>query len=103
MGLFDYLRPPAPGPEEPQLPQQRSAVVAKERLRILVAHDRIARDRPSYLPHLEHEILEVIRRYVDVEPEAVSVRYDQEESKEILELNIVLPESPKRPSRNGTR
>lgn len=101
MPLFDYLRPPAQN-GQPR-PQTGSAAVAKERLRILVHHDRIARDRPSYLPHLEHEILEVIRRYVHVEPDAISVRYEQEESKEILELNIVLPDSSKRslpPDRN---
>jgi cell division topological specificity factor len=70
-----------------------TASVAKERLKILVAHDRIARDRPSYLPNLEREILEVIRKYVDVDNNAISVRYEQAASQEILELNIILPEN----------
>lgn len=86
MGLLDYFRSAAGA-------QKGSASVAKERLQILVAHDRAARDRPSYLPKLQQEILMVIRKYVEVDTDAVSVTYEQEESHEILELNIVLPDS----------
>ncbi len=71
---------------------QGSASVAKERLQILVAHDRMGRDQPSYLKHLEREILEVIRKYVPVDEEAISVSYEQEGQQEILELNIILPD-----------
>jgi len=88
MGLLDYFRSAGRG--------KGSASVAKERLQILVAHDRRTRDRPSYLPRLEHEILEVIRRYVDVDLNAVSVSYEQDDNQEILELNIVLPDHPGR-------
>jgi cell division topological specificity factor len=86
VGLLDYFRSAAGA-------QKGSASVAKERLQILVAHDRAARDRPSYLPKLQQEILMVIRKYVEVDTDAVSVTYEQEESHEILELNIVLPDS----------
>ena len=84
MGLLDYFRSSR---------SKGSASVAKERLQILVAHDRSQRHRPSYLPKLQKEILEVIRRYVDVDMNAVSVNYEQEESHEVLELNIVLPDA----------
>jgi len=84
MGLLDYFR---------STQSKGSANVAKERLQILVAHDRAARGRPSYLPKLQQEILDVIRKYVDVDMSAVSVNYEQEEAHEILELNIVLPET----------
>jgi cell division topological specificity factor len=73
-----------------------SASVAKERFQILVAHDRTERSRPSYLPRLQREILEVIRKYVEVDTNAVSVNYEQEDTREILELNIVLPETAHR-------
>ena len=86
MGLLDYFRSTRKG----------SAAVAKERLQILVAHDRAERDRPSYLPKLQREILEVIRKYVDVDSNAISVNYEQEDTREILELNIVLPEAEQR-------
>jgi len=88
MGLLDYLR----GTRR----NKGSASVAKERLQILVAHDRAARDRPSYLPKLQQEILAVIRKYVDVDMNAISVNYEQEGSQEVLELNIVLPDGPGR-------
>ncbi|AHF03294.1 cell division topological specificity factor MinE [Marichromatium gracile] len=84
MGLLDYFRSSQP---------KGSANVAKERLQILVAHDRAARDRPSYLPKLQQEIIDVIRKYVDVDMNAVSVNYEQEDAHEVLELNIVLPEA----------
>jgi cell division topological specificity factor len=85
VGLLDYFRNSGRN--------RGSASVAKERLQILVAHDRAARDRPSYLPKLQQEILAVIRKYVDVDMNAVSVNYEQEDSQEILELNIVLPDA----------
>jgi cell division topological specificity factor len=84
MGLLDYFR---------STRSKGSASVAKERLQILVAHDRAQRHRPSYLPKLQREILEVIRKYVEVDMNAVSVNYEQEGSQEILELNIVLPDA----------
>lgn len=87
MGLMDFFRASR---------RTGSAAVAKERLQILVAHDRAERDRPSYLPRLQREILEVIRRYVEVDQEAISVNYEQEGTREILELNIVLPDGARR-------
>ncbi|AUB82235.1 cell division topological specificity factor MinE [Candidatus Thiodictyon syntrophicum] len=84
MGLLDYFRNSQP---------KGTANVAKERLQILVAHDRAERHRPSYLPKLQREILDVIRKYVDVDMNSVSVNYEQEESHEVLELNIILPDT----------
>ena len=43
--------------------QTSSASVAKERLRVLVAHDRLRNNGPEYLPQLQQEILAVIRKY----------------------------------------
>lgn len=87
MGLLDFFRTSRP---------KGSAAVAKERLQILVAHDRTERKRPSYLPRLQREILEVIRKYAEVDMNAVSVNYEQEDSREILELNIILPDAAQR-------
>lgn len=83
MALLDYFRTKKkPG----------SASVARERLHILVAHDRAGRDAPSYLPQLQRDILKVLRKYVAVDPGAVSVNVEHDEHHEVLELNIVLPE-----------
>ena len=82
MSLLDYFRASKP----------KSATIAKERLQILVAHERTARNRPSYLPELQKELLEVIRKYVNVDQEAISVKFEQDDNQETLELNIVLPD-----------
>ena len=68
-----------------------SASIAKERLQILVAHDRRG-DGPSYLPQLQRDILRVIRKYVAIDNDAVTVNVEQDGAHEVLELNIVLPD-----------
>lgn len=71
--------------------RKKSAAVARERLQILVAHERAERNRPSYLPMLQKEILEVIRKYIHVEQRDVNVSIDREQDYEILALSVVLP------------
>lgn len=82
MSLLDYFRSS----------KRKSASIAKERLQILVAHERTMRDQPSYLPQLQQELLDVVRKYVNVDQDAISVNFEQDENQETLELNIVLPE-----------
>lgn len=82
MSLLDYFR----------TSKASSASLAKERLQILVAHERSSRNQPSYLPQLQQELLEVIRKYINVEQDAISVSFEQDENQETLELNIVLPD-----------
>jgi cell division topological specificity factor len=66
--------------------------VAKERLRIIVAQERGARGGPDYLPLLRRELLEVIRKYVNVDPEAVIINLERDQGHEVLELSVALPE-----------
>lgn len=73
-------------------PRDKSADVAKDRLQILVTQERAERGRPSYLPMLQKEILEVIRKYVEVDQEDVQVSVDRADDYEVLALNVVLPE-----------
>ena len=87
MGLLDYFLRTRP---------KGTANIAKERLQILVAHDRAERHRPPYLQKLKREILDVIGKYVEIDPDAVSVNYEQGDTHEVLELNIVLPETARR-------
>lgn len=82
MSLLDYFRTSKPN----------TASLAKERLQILVAHERSSRNQPSYLPDLQKELLDVIRKYVNVSQDAITVHFDQDGNQETLELNIVLPE-----------
>lgn len=84
MGLIDYFM---------RSNRRGSATVAKERLQILVAHERSERNRPSYLPKMQEELLAVIRKYVEVNQNAVSVNLEREDTCDILEVNIVLPDT----------
>ena len=68
----------------------------------LVAHERAQRNGPSYLPSLRNDILEVIRKYVEVEPDAIKISVGREQDCEILELNVTLPERHAA-MREGTR
>lgn len=73
-----------------------SAKVAKERLQILVARERAAGSShggPDYLPALQEELLDVIRKYVEVDRDAVHIQLEKEGDYDILELNITLPEN----------
>lgn len=69
-----------------------SASVAKERLQIIVAHERGKREQPDYLPELQQELLAVIRKYVQIEDDMVQVEVDRNDDCSVLELNVTLPE-----------
>ncbi len=72
--------------------KKESAAVAKERLQIIVAHERNQRNQPDYLPKLQQELLEVIRKYVEVNQDQVEVALDNNGNCSVLELNITLPD-----------
>ena len=68
-----------------------SAPVARERLQILLAHERIARSQPDLLGILREEILAVISRHVPFEPEKVRIKLDRGRSVSTLEVDIEIP------------
>jgi cell division topological specificity factor len=82
MGILDFLK------RKPEA----TAGVAKERLRIIVAQERNTRGGPDYLPLLRNELLEVIRKYVNVDVDAVNITLDRDSGHEVLELSVALPE-----------
>ncbi|RYD14611.1 MAG: cell division topological specificity factor MinE [Lysobacteraceae bacterium] len=84
MGLFDFLR----------ARPRNTASVAAERLRIIVQQERAASGRPDYLPLLRRELLEVIRKYVNVDPDAIDIHVEREGDSEVLELSVALPDKP---------
>ncbi|WP_102223817.1 cell division topological specificity factor MinE [Acidimangrovimonas sediminis] len=67
-----------------------SAQTAKDRLQILLAHERSG-SAPDYLPQLQREILEVIARHVKVDREAIDIRMERGDELSSLEINIELP------------
>ncbi len=54
-----------------------SAPVARERLQILLAHERGLRGQPELLSILREEILAVVSRHVELDPDKVVVRMEQ--------------------------
>ena len=85
MSLLDYFRSP----------KSNTASLAKERLLIIVAHERGNRSSPDYLPQLKQDILAVIAKYVNVSEDQVSVEYDNSDDLAVLELNVTLPDHKK--------
>ncbi|MEC4724349.1 cell division topological specificity factor MinE [Shewanella sp. D64] len=84
MSLLDYFK----SNKKPS-----TAVTAKERLQIIVAHQRGERDAPDYFPQMKQEIIEVIKKYVHIDPEQITVQLDKNDDKlSVLELNVTLPE-----------
>lgn len=71
--------------------EKKSASVAKERLQIIVAHERTKRKQPDYIPKMQNEIVEVIRKYIDIDTDDVSVQLENDGDCSVLELNITLP------------
>jgi cell division topological specificity factor len=83
MGFLDYFRST----------RRSTASQAKERLQIIIARDRGgSRSTLDYLPALQREVLEVVRKYVSIDQDQVKINIEKEDDYEILELNIVLPD-----------
>ena len=74
--------------------KKKTATVAKERLQIILAHERTGRggSRPDYLPALQRELVAVISKYVKINPEDIKVGLEKQGNFEVIEVNIVLPE-----------
>ena len=83
MALFDFLRA-----------KKNTANIAKERLRIIVAQERSSRGGPDYLPMLQRELLEVIRKYVSVDIDAVKVDLAKDGDHDVLDISVSLPDKP---------
>ncbi|MEA2795205.1 MAG: cell division topological specificity factor [Bradyrhizobium sp.] len=68
-----------------------SAPVARERLQILLAHDRGLRGQPDLLGLLRTEILAVVSRHIVLDPDKVIVRMDRGKTVSTLEVDIEVP------------
>ncbi len=81
MSIFNYLRR-----------RNTTASVAKERLQIIISHERNQRNTPDYLPKLQEEILAVIAKYVPINREQVTVNLERMGDNSVLELNVTVPD-----------
>jgi cell division topological specificity factor len=78
MGFFRALFPP----------KRTSAQVAKERLKIVLAHERASSRAPDFLPNLQKELLAVVGRYVEISEEGIRVTLGSSGPTSTLEINI---------------
>jgi cell division topological specificity factor len=72
-------------------PAPASAPIARERLQILLAHERGLRGQPDLLLLLREEILSVVSRHVALDREKVMVRMERGRNVSTLEVDIELP------------
>ncbi len=72
----------------------KTAQVAKERLQLIIAHERDGGGNADFLPDLQRELIAVISKYVKVNPDDIRVSLEKQDRYEVLEVNIVLPEKP---------
>lgn len=89
MSLFNRFRP------------RSTAVVARERLQILLSHERVARGQSDLLAILREEILAAVARHVIIERDHIHVKMDRGETVSSLEINIEIPHSPGMPLASG--
>ena len=74
--------------------KKKTASVAKERLQIILAHERGGgRSRADYLPALQRELIAVISKYVSINPDDIKVNLERQDDLEVLEVKIELPDS----------
>jgi cell division topological specificity factor len=72
-----------------------TAPIARERLQVLLAHERIASSGPDLLGMLREEILAVIGRHISIEPDKVQIKMDRGKSVSVLALDIEIPYGPR--------
>ena len=75
--------------------KKKSASVAKERLQIILAHERSGRsnNQPDYLPALQRDLVQVLSKYVNINPQDIKVNLERQDNLEVLEVKIELPDS----------
>ena len=70
----------------------KSAQVAKERLQLIIAHERDGGGNANFLPELQRQLIAVISKYVKINQDDIRVSLEKQDRYEVLEVNIVLPE-----------
>ncbi len=75
--------------------KKKTSSVAKERLQIILAHERSGRNsaEPDYLPELQKELMAVISKYIKINEKDIRVNLERQDNLEVLEVKIELPET----------
>ena len=79
--------------------KKKTAGVAKERLQIILAHERTSRSpKPDYLPALQKELIAVIAKYIQINPDDIKVDLQRQDNLDVLEVKIELPDKKLKPA-----
>ena len=69
---------------------RETAKNAKDRLRVLLVHDRENRSGPDFLPQLKMDILAAIKKYVQINDDQVQVNVSQQNETSMMEVSVSL-------------
>lgn len=83
--------------------KKKTASVAKERLQIILAHERSGRasGELDYLPDLQRDLIAVISKYIQIDPKDIKVNLERQDDLEVLEVKIELPEKAEKSGKTG--
>jgi cell division topological specificity factor len=75
--------------------KKKTASVAKERLQIILAHERTGRNtgQPDYLPALQRDLMAVLSKYIKINLQDIKVNVERQDNLEVLEVKIELPDN----------
>jgi cell division topological specificity factor len=73
--------------------KKKSATVAKERLQLIIAHERMGNSSADYLPALQRELVAVISKYVKISTDDIRVSLERQDNLEVLEVKIEIPQA----------
>ena len=71
-----------------------SAPVARDRLQILLSHERVRDGRSDLVAVLQEEILAVIARHVAIDRDKVQIKLDRDGGVSMLEIDVEVPADP---------
>jgi cell division topological specificity factor len=75
--------------------KKKTASVAKERLQIILAHERSGRNasEPDYLQDMQRDLIAVISKYIKINPNDIKVMMERQDNLDVLEVKIELPDA----------
>ena len=75
--------------------KKKTASVAKERLQIILAHERTGNrnHKPDYLPQLQRDLVALICKYIKINPDDIKVNLERQDNLDVLEVKIELPDA----------
>ncbi|HXC89844.1 MAG TPA: cell division topological specificity factor MinE [Stellaceae bacterium] len=83
-------------------PERRNtAAIARDRLKIVLAHERASASAPDFLPALQKDLLDVVGRYIEIRDDMLRVNVGRSGETSLLEINVELDGATIKPVKNG--